>query len=290
MTRVLVTGSAGQLGRQVVLDARAAGHLVAGLGRQEPEPCDLTDERGVRALVTAFAPDLIVHAGAWTAVDACEADPARAHEVNALGTRHVVRAAAEVGAHVVYVSTDFVFDGTKTTPYTETDAVNPLSAYGRSKLAGEREMDPGHTIARTSWVCGAYGPNMVRTVLRLAAEHAELRFVHDQVGHPTFTADLSPALLHLGERRAAGTFHVTNQGAVSWYELAGEVLAAAGLDPDRVRPIASTDLEPARPAPRPANSVLDNAALRAAGFAELAHHRIPLQDLVDHLSRESGPA
>jgi dTDP-4-dehydrorhamnose reductase len=289
VSRIVVTGSAGQLGRQLVLDAVAAGHEVVGLGRHEPEPVDLTDAEAVARAVRRAAPDAIVHAAAWTAVDDCEHDPRRAEAVNAAGTRHVVDAARFVDAHVVYVSTDYVFDGTKPTPYVETDPTNPLSVYGRTKLAGEQQLAPHHTVARTSWLCGAHGPNMVRTILRLAAEQHELRFVDDQVGHPTFTADLAPVLLALATRREPGTFHVTNQGATSWYGFARDVLAAAGLDPDRVRPVATADL-PARAAPRPANSVLDNAALRAIGLDELPHHRTALSDLVAHLGEDRPPA
>lgn len=283
MTRLLVTGSTGQLGKEIVAAAQATRHQVTGLSSSEAEPCDLTDRDAVRRLVERSRPDLIIHAGAWTAVDACESDPDRAMAVNREGTRNVVDAADELGAHVVYVSTDYVFDGTKTRPYVETDTCNPASVYGQSKLAGELALGPDHTIARTSWVCGRHGPNMVATILRLASTHNELQFVDDQVGHPSFTADLAPMLLELGRRRAGGIWHVTNQGAVSWYEFAREVLIAAGLDPERVKPVATADLLPARPAPRPPNSVLDNAALRASNLDLLPHFRGALQDLVAHI-------
>ena len=289
LSRLLVTGSAGQLGRQLVLDAEAGGHEVTGLSRHGTEPVDITDAAAVADLVGRVRPDAIIHAAAWTAVDACEGDPDRARAANVDGTRHVVDAAARIDAHVVYVSTDYVFDGTKPTPYVETDAVNPLSVYGRTKLGGEQQLAPSHTVARTSWVCGEHGPNMVRTILRLAADHPELRFVDDQIGHPTFTADLSPMLLQLAERREPGTFHVTNQGAVTWYRFAGDVLEAAGLNRERVRPVSTTELG-SRPAPRPANSVLDNAALRNTGLGELPHYRPSLQDLVVRIARERRTA
>lgn len=278
--RVLVTGSAGQLGTELVLTATAAGHEVVGLARTGPDPCDLTDRAAVAAFVARHRPDVVLHSGAWTAVDACEADPGRAFAVNRDGTRHVVDAADEVGAHVVYVSTDYVFDGTKDGPYTEDDTPAPASVYGRSKLAGEEVLAGRHTIARTSWVCGAHGPNMVKTILRLADGPDRLRFVDDQVGHPSLTASIAPVLLRLATERRAGTFHVTNQGAVSWYGFAREVLAAAGHDPQRVSPVATADLDPPRPAPRPANSVLDNAALRAAGIEPAGDFRAPLAALV----------
>ena len=276
--KVLVTGAGGQVGRELV--EAFAGHDVVAADHAR---LDVTDRDAVLQAVTSVGPDAIVHAAAWTAVDACEGDPDRALAVNALGTRHVVEAARSVGAPVTYLSTDYVFDGAKPTPYVEWDAPNPRSAYGRSKLGGEAEIDPTSTIVRTSWVCGRHGPNMVKTILRLAGEHDELAFVHDQRGHPTFAVDLAAAIRQLVVERRAGTYHVTNQGAVSWYEFAQSVLEAAGLDPGRVRPIATTDLDPPRPAPRPPNSVLDNAALRLDGITLLPHYREPLDRLVAEL-------
>lgn len=189
--------------------------------------------------------------------------------MNALGTRHVAEAARYVGAHVCYLSTDYVFDGTSPRPYREWDDPNPLSVYGRSKLGGEHELDAGHTIVRTAWVCGKTGANMVKTVLRLAGECERLRFVDDQHGSPTVAGDLARIVVDLSLGRHAGIFHVTNQGATTWYEFARLVFRAAGLDPERIEPISTADLTPPRPAPRPANSVLDNAALRLSGWSLL---------------------
>jgi len=156
--------------------------------------------------------------------------------------------------------------------------------YGRSKLGGEWEIDgTSATIVRTSWVCGLHGNNMVKTILRLAGEHEKLAFVDDQRGQPSFADDLAPMIRRLAVDRRPGVFHVTNQGAVSWFEFARSVLEVAGLDPGRVRPIATADLDPPRPAPRPANSVLDNAALRLGGVPLLPHYREPLERLVRHL-------
>jgi dTDP-4-dehydrorhamnose reductase len=292
--KVLVTGAGGQLGTDVV-DA-LAGRVPTGGRAGDPatgrlglrSPCDViaadharldvADRGAVLGVVEGVRPDVVVHAAAWTAVDACEGDPDRAFAVNALGTRHVAEAARRFGAHVVYVSTDYVFDGTSTRPYVEWDRTNPMSVYGRSKLGGELELDPGSTVVRTSWVCGAHGANMVRTVLRLAAQPGSLRFVDDQRGSPTFTADLAGVVAVLATDRLPGTFHVTNSGVTSWYGFAREVLAGAGHDPDRVEPVATAELDPPRPAPRPANSVLDNAALRLMGMA-------PLPDWRDALAR-----
>jgi dTDP-4-dehydrorhamnose reductase len=276
--RVLVTGAGGQLGRELV--AAFAGHEVTAADHAR---LDVADRDAVLQAVTATRPDAIVHAAAWTAVDACEDDPDRALAVNALGTRNVVDAAHRTGAMVCYLSTDYVFDGTKPDPYVEWDTPNPQSSYGRSKLAGERELDPGATVVRTSWVCGRYGHNVVKTILRLANEHDELTFVDDQRGHPSFAADVAGTVRRLVIDRRIGTYHVTNQGAVSWYEFAGSVMESAGHDPGRVRRIATADLVPPRPAPRPANSVLDNAALRLGGLPLLPHYRESLDRLVAEL-------
>ena len=273
--RVLITGAGGQVGTELVDVFSAGGHTVAGFTHAG---LDITNRDAVRASIAEFHPEVIVHSAAWTAVDACEEDPDRAFAVNAMGTRFIAEAARLVGAPVHYISTDYVFDGTKDAPYVEWDEPNPQSVYGKSKLAGERELDDGSTVIRTSWVCGLHGPNMVKTILRLAAQHETLSFVDDQRGCPTFADDLAVKILELVEGRHTGIFHVTNQGAVSWYEFARAVLIATEDDPQRVLPISTADLQPPRPAPRPANSVLDNLALRQSGLA-------PAEDFLVSLSR-----
>jgi dTDP-4-dehydrorhamnose reductase len=297
--RVLVTGAGGQLGRDLV-DAFSGtvpvgglradpgtGHLgtrppweVVGAGHAQ---LDVSDRDSVITAVEGVRPDVVIHAGAWTAVDACEGDPERAFATNAMGTRHVAEAARRFGAHVVYVSTDYVFDGTSQRPYNEWDDTNPVSVYGRSKLGGERELDPASTVVRTSWVCGAHGNNMVRTVMRLARERKPLRFVDDQRGCPTFTADLAGAICILVTERLGGVFHVTNQGVTTWCGFAAAVLEETGEDPGRVEPISTSQLVPPRPAPRPANSVLDNSALRMSGLALLPDWREALARLVKEM-------
>jgi dTDP-4-dehydrorhamnose reductase len=275
MKRLLVTGAGGQIGREVV-DAFTGHEVIAA----DHGSLDVADRDAVLQAITSIAPDAVVHAGAWTAVDACEGEPDRAFRVNSLGTRHVAEGARHAGAWLCYLSTDYVFDGTKPEPYVEWDSPNPTSVYGRSKLGGEHEVGSGSTIVRTSWVCGLHGHNMVKTILRLAEEHEKLAFVDDQRGQPTFADDLALMIHRLVVERRPGVFHVTNQGAVSWFEFARAVLEAAGLDPGRVRPIATADLDPPRPAPRPANSVLDNAALRLGGLPLLPQYREALARLV----------
>ena len=277
--QLLVTGAGGQLGQDV---ARAfARHEVTALTHAQ---LDVADRDQVLGAITTLRPQAIVHCAAWTAVDACESDPDRAFAANALAVRHVAEGARRVGAHVCHISTDYVFDGAKATPYHEWDAPAPRSVYGASKLAGERELDADATIVRTSWVCGFGGANMVKTILRIAAQQPELAFVSDQIGHPTFTADLALTIRRLVIDRRPGVLHVTNQGAVSWYEFARALLEAAGLAPERVAPIATRALHPPRPAPRPAHSVLDNAALRLSGVPLLRDFREPLAELVAQLT------
>ena len=279
--KLLVTGAGGQLGVDVVTHAESVGDDVVAVDKAG---LDITDPVAVRELLHAVRPEAVINAAAYTAVDACETNEALAFAVNADAVGHLAAACGLLGVHLVHVSTDYVFDGTLDRPYREDDATNPQSAYGRSKLAGEQAAGPVAAIARTSWVCGEHGNNMVELVLRLASNPDQaLAFVDDQRGHPTFTADLAPALRQLAVDRRVGIHHLTNQGAVSWYEFVREILSAAGHDPDRVVPISTSDLDPPRPAPRPANSVLDNAAWCAAGLPALRDFRAPLAELVAKL-------
>ena len=280
LVRVLVTGADGQIGRDSVARFEAGGHDVVACDRTQ---IDVGDRDAVLSVITALRPAAIVHCAAWTAVDACEADPDRAFRDNALALRWMYEATQRVGAHLCHISTDYVFRGDKPAPYVEWDEPDPQSVYGRSKLAGEREVGPDATVIRTSWVCGIHGNNMVKTILRLAGQHDRLRFVADQCGHPSFTDDLADAVYRLVIDRRAGLHHVTNQGAVSWFEFAQEVMRAAGLDPSRVEPITTAELDPPRPAARPANSVLDNAVLRLAGLPMLPDFREPLRRMVTQL-------
>ena len=279
--RVLITGAGGQVGHELV--SVFAGHDVVAADRAS---LDVTDRASVLAAVATLVPDAIVHSAAFTAVDACETEIDRAYAVNALGTRHVAEAARRVGAHVVHLSTDYVFDGTKPTPYDEWDTPNPQSVYGRSKHAGELELagTPDATVVRIAWVFGEHGNNIVKTILRVAANQPTLAFVDDQRGRPTAAADLAVLVHRLVTERRPGLFHATNQGAVSWYEFARAVMESAGHDPGRVEPITTADLDPPRPAPRPANSVLDDAALRLSGLPVLPHYRESLDRVVRALT------
>lgn len=279
--KVLITGANGQLGHELVRAAIASGHEVVATSH---ETLDITDKSAIDAAITHAQPDVVIHAAAWTAVDACESDPNKAMLVNGTATKYIADAAHRVGAHVVYISTDYVFDGNKSSAYDEGDTPNPQSVYGSSKLAGERAVGPTDAIVRIAWVCGFYGSNMVKTILRLA-EQPQLKFVDDQIGNPTFADDAAAMIVRLAIEKRPGTWHVTNQGDVSWYEFAREVLMAAGFDANKVAPIKTHELQPPRPAKRPFNSVLNNGSLKDAGIELLPTFRVPLARLVSQIQR-----
>lgn len=277
---MLVTGAGGQLGHDVL--AAFADDEVVGL---DAKGLDVTDEPSVVAAVRDHAPELVVHAAAFTAVDACESEPDTAWRVNAVGSWWVARACALAGAAMVYVSTDYVFDGRADRPYTEFDRPNPQSVYGRSKEAGEqlvRRTLPAHYIVRTSWVHGSNGGNFAKTMLRLGRERGAVSVVDDQTGSPTFTFDLAPAIRRLAASGRHGTYHVTNSGHCTWFEFAGAVFEEAGLDVD----LTPTDTATfGAPAPRPAFGVLDNRLARLTGLAPLPDWRTSLRRLLAEMDQ-----
>jgi dTDP-4-dehydrorhamnose reductase len=278
--RILVTGARGQLGVELVRHLAGVGEVV---GRDLPE-LDITRPEAAAA-VASLNPTWVVHAAAATDVDGCERDPAGAVRVNAEGTERVADGCRRVGAGLLYVSTDFVFDGRQRTPYSEADAPAPLSAYGRSKLLGERAAAtvPRWTVVRTAWLFGPHGRNFVKTILAKANAGEPLRVVDDQVGSPTYARDLAAAIAVLLGRGLTGTYHVTNAGACSWYEFAAEILRQSGVAAP-LRPITTPELR--RPAARPAYSVLAHQAWERAGLPPLR----PWQEaLADMLAACGGP-
>jgi dTDP-4-dehydrorhamnose reductase len=252
--RLLLTGAAGMLGHDVTAAATRAGHDVTPLSRQD---LDVRDVHATRVAIAAAKPHAVINCAAWTDVDGAEANEPEATALNGAAAGNVATAAQRTGAFVVQVSSDYVFDGTGSAPYTESAATNPRSAYGRSKLAGERAVAvaaPGaHAIVRTAWLFGAHGGNFVATMLRLAADRDQLSVVDDQIGCPTFTGHLAQALVRIAEERLGGLRHVAGAGACSWYDLAAATFAATGAEVELTRG-RTADL--GRPAPRPAFSVL----------------------------------
>ncbi|PVU83965.1 dTDP-4-dehydrorhamnose reductase [Cellulomonas sp. WB94] len=265
--RWLVTGARGMLGQDLVARLLARGDEVTPSDRDE---LDITDPRATSDAVAGH--DFVANCAAWTAVDDAETREPAAFGVNAIGAASVARAAARHGARVVHVSTDYVFDGTATSPYREDGPLSPRSAYGRTKAAGEwavRAEAADHLIVRTAWLYGAGGSCFPKTIARVAAERGALDVVDDQVGQPTWTGDLADLILRLADAKVpSGVYHGTSSGETSWFGFARAIVAAAGLDPEIVRPTTSGAF--LRPAPRPSYSVLGHDGLRVVGVAPIA--------------------
>jgi len=279
VTRYLVTGAAGMLGSD--LQHALAGREVTALTRAE---LDITDARAVSAAVAGH--DVVFNTAAYTDVDGAEAHEADAFAINVTGVENVARAAATQGAKLVTISTDYVFDGAAAGPYPEDSPRDPINAYGRSKAAGEERAlaaHPGGTyIVRTAWLYGAAGANFAATMLRLAASNPTVSVVDDQLGQPTWTADLAAQLIALVDADApAGIYHGTNSGQTSWFGFARAVFEEAGLDPERVLPTDGASF--ARPAARPSYSVLGHGAWTRAGLAPMR----PWRDAL-HAAAASG--
>lgn len=254
--RIFLTGGEGQLGRE--LRNRLQGSEFLAAGRNE---LDVTDETAVSTMIGGYQPEVVIHAAAWTRVDEAEQNADQAYRVNAVGTQNVARACREAGAALIYVSTDYVFDGTLARAYTETDAPRPLNVYGRSKYAGEmlaRQATEKLFIVRSAWLYGE-GNNFVRTMLKAGREQAELQVVDDQHGCPTSAADLAEAILRLIRTQRYGTYHAVNIGMTTWYGFARKIFELTGNAAVRVKPVTTAQL--GRPAPRPAFSVLDPSLL-----------------------------
>ncbi len=258
--RIVLTGANGQLGYELQRVLSGADLILA----DQPD-FELTDP-AVGEKIAAQRPEVVIHAGSYTDVDGCERDPDTAFQVNAQGTRRVAEGAVKAGARLVYISTDYVFDGKKDDPYTESDPVNPLNIYGKSKLMGEREAlatCPNTLILRTSWLYGLHGKNFVKTILQLAATWPEISVVDDQRGSPTYARDLAQVIVELVRREVVGLVHVGGEGEASWYEFARAILqeAQSGC---RVLPISTATS--GRLAPRPRYSVLSTALLGRYGL------------------------
>jgi dTDP-4-dehydrorhamnose reductase len=275
--KVIVTGAKGQLGTDLVHLLADKRYEVYGYGREE---LDITNYDQVKRVISEVSPDVVIHVAAYTKVDLAESEPDQAFLINAYGTRNVAVESEAVGAKLVYISTDYVFDGTANTPYNEFAPTNPLSVYGKSKLAGEQYVRDLHSkffIVRTSWVFGKHGNNFVKTMLKLAQERDELMVVHDQVGCPTYTVDLANCILELIQTEKYGIYHVSNSEHCSWYEFAKAIIKEAGIE-IKVNPCTTKDFP--RPAPRPSYSVFDHMSLRLNGFSEVRNWKEALQEFI----------
>jgi dTDP-4-dehydrorhamnose reductase len=288
MTRWLVTGAGGMLGRDLTAVLRSAGAEVAGLDRRQ---LDITDAAGTAAAVRDIGPDIVVNCAAWTAVDEAEAHEDEALAVNGEGAANLAAACASTGSRLVLPSTDYVFSGTGIAPYGEDDPTGPRTAYGRTKLAGERAVlrllpEAGYVL-RTAWLYGAHGPNFVRTMIRLESARDTVTVVDDQHGQPTWTADVARQILLLaGSGAEPGIYHASSTGQTTWLGLAQAVFGLLGADPGRVTPTSSAEL--ARPAPRPAYSVLGHAAWARAGLPPLPDWRDSLAHAFADIAGSEG--
>jgi dTDP-4-dehydrorhamnose reductase len=277
--KILITGGKGQLGRDLEKILLNTGkYELTCLGH---DALDITKPGNVQQVVLTNRPEVIIHAAANTNVDSCELDKDSAYLVNALGSRNVAVAAAKTGAKLVYISTDYVFNGKAERPYIEFDMTDPINIYGKSKLAGEQYvagLSNKYFIVRTSWLYGRHGKNFVKTMLSLAKEKKEVSVVNDQVGSPTYTKDLAHFIAELIQTELYGIYHATNGGECSWFDFARAIFKIANLSQIKVKP--ATTLELNRPAPRPAYSVLDNYCIRLQGLPGLRPWEEALQEFL----------
>ncbi|MFE5917813.1 dTDP-4-dehydrorhamnose reductase [Streptomyces sp. NPDC002285] len=287
--RWLVTGAGGMLGRDLVEELRTRDEQVTGLDHPALE---ITDPDAVDRALTAHRPDVVVNCAAYTAVDDAEQDEERALHVNGDGPRILARACAAYGAGLIQVSTDYVFAGDARTPYAEDAAPAPRTAYGRTKLAGERavldELPDASAVVRVAWLYGVHGRSFVRTMMELEARRDTVDVVDDQRGQPTWSADVAATIADLGPRVGrdmTGVLHATNSGEATWYDLAREVFRLLGADPDRVRPVTGEAF--ARPAPRPAYSVLAHGRRQRLGLARARDWRTALHEALPRIRKET---
>ena len=294
--QVLITGSSGMLGIDLC-EELAGDYEVYGadLVANKNFICDITDRKSISDVITKVKPDVVIHTAAWTDVDGCELVKNKAYRINSIGAENVALGCKAAGAALIYISTDFVFDGKKKSAYKETDRPNPLSVYADSKFKGEEAVKKAiknYFIIRTSWLYGKNGKNFVDTIIEKSKTDKELRVVDDQVGSPTYTVDFAKAIHVLLDRvfvkreassvKRYGIYHITNSGSVSWYEYAKTILGLTGSD-SRALPISSKELN--RPAKRPAMSVLDNSKFIALTGYRMRNWKTALKEYLS--GRES---
>jgi dTDP-4-dehydrorhamnose reductase len=275
MKKVLILGAQGMLGHDL-LRVFAKGHKVIGLDK---ENVDITRQGATRRAIKEISPTVVINAAGYTDVDGCEKKMHKAFVINAEGAKNVAKGCRDIGAKLVYISTDYIFNGEKKSPYREDDPPDPLNIYGESKLMGERyveEFSNDYLIVRTQWLFGRHGRNFVETILALAAERDSIEVVHDQQGSPTYTADLSKAIAALIRKDLEGTFHVSNSGSCSWYDFALEIVQLAGIAGAEILPISTAELN--RPAKRPRYSVFNRQRLQQEAGIEMRPWQEALRD------------
>lgn len=283
--KILVTGASGQLGHDLVIELNKRGHEVIGVGSKE---LDITNCEAVMSKLTELRPEAVMHCAAYTAVDNAEDDRERCDAVNHIGTENVAKACVQIGAKLLYLSTDYVFAGDGDKPWKPEDKADPLNTYGMTKYLGEetvRKFVEAHFIVRISWVFGINGKNFVKTMLRLGAEREQLTVVCDQIGSPTYTPDLSKLLADMIVTDKYGTYHATNEGICSWYEFACAIMEKAELKA-KVLPVKSAEY-PAK-AKRPSNSRMSKDKLTENGFERLPHWEDALDRYLVELENNNG--
>ena len=284
--KVLVTGSRGMLGTDL-MQMLPARYDVLGCDLHN---CNVLDSDQFEQIISSYAPDVIIHAAAYTNVDQAETDQEAASLLNEIGTKYVATAARQAQARLIYISTDYIFDGTKTTPYTEKDRPNPLGVYGKTKLRGEQQVQQifhdltdRYAIVRIAWLYGKHGKNFVSTILQQARQKPVLRVVNDQTGSPTYTRDVVKGLMALLDHAVSGIVHLTNSGTCTWYEFARAILELAQMPHITVQPISTAELQ--RPAPRPRFSVLDMSRFIALTGQQMPHWKQGLQEYFEEILR-----
>lgn len=278
--KVLVTGTKGQLGFDVMRELEKRGHDAAGVDIEE---MDITNAAQVNDVIKAVSPDVVIHCSAYTAVDRAEDEVELCRKVNAGGTKNIAEVCAELDCKMIYISTDYIFSGDGDRPWEPDDEADPLNVYGQTKYEGEQEVKSRlnkYFIVRISWVFGINGNNFIKTMLRLGKENGAVKVVDDQIGSPTYTYDLASLLVDMAESEAYGQYHATNEGICSWYEFAKEIFKAAGMDHVSVTPVTSDEF-PAK-AKRPSNSRMSKEKLVKNGFNKLP----TWQDAVKRYIRE----
>lgn len=281
--RILVTGKTGQLGHDVLLELERRGHEAVGTGSAD---MDITDESAVSLVLHKYQPEAVIHCAAYTAVDAAEDDEERCQSVNVDGTVNIARVCREIGAKMLYLSTEYVFSGEGERPWEPEDKTAPLNVYGRTKYEGElavKQYLDRFFIVRISWIYGINGKNFVKTMRRLGEEKGSVSVVNDQVGSPTYTRDLAVLLVDMIESEKFGIYHASNEGTCSWYEFACEIFKQSGMDDVVVTPV-DTSAFPAKAA-RPKNSRMNKNKLRENGFSLLPSWQDALQRFIKELSQ-----